>query len=84
MLRRRLQSRQENGKGIRDLSSRRLLYWRKRRPTKDDIEGCKSGHRSPLGSRGTREKALYEIVSMKFAQQIFEIFRKTRRLEVAK
>jgi hypothetical protein len=28
--------------------------------------------------------AIYEIVSMKIAQQIAEIFTKTRRLEVAK
>jgi hypothetical protein len=84
LLRRRLWSRQENGKGIRDLGSRRPLYWRKKRPTKNGIGGCKSGHRSPLGSRGTRKKALYEIVSMKIAQQIAEIFRKTRKLEIAK
>jgi hypothetical protein len=38
----------------------------------------------PLGSRGNRKKALYEFVSIKIAQQIAEIFRKTRRLEVAK
>jgi hypothetical protein len=50
----------------------------------DGIGGCKSGQRSPLGRRGTRKKALYEIVSMKIAQQIAEIFKKTRGLEVAK
>jgi hypothetical protein len=51
MLRRRLRSRQENGKRIRDLGGRRPLYRRKRRPTKNGIGGCKSGHRSHLGSR---------------------------------
>jgi hypothetical protein len=84
MLRRRLRSRQENGKGTRDLGGRRPLYWRKRRPTKNGIGRCKSGHRSPLGIRGTRKKAIYETVSMKITQQISEIFRKTRRREVAK
>jgi hypothetical protein len=57
---------------------------RKERTTTNGIRGCKSGHRSPLGSRGTRKKALYETVSMKIAQQIAKIIRKTRRLEVAK
>jgi hypothetical protein len=37
-------------------------------PTKDGFGGCKSGHRSPLGSRGTQKKALYEIVSVKIAK----------------
>jgi hypothetical protein len=81
---RRLWSCQENGKGIRDLGGRQPLYRRKRRPTKDSICRCKSGHRSPLGSRGTRKKALYEIVCMKIAQKTAKIFGKTRRLEVAK
>jgi hypothetical protein len=84
MLRRRLQLRQKNGKGIRDLGGRLPLYRRKRRPTKNGIGRCKSGHRSPLGSRGTQKKAIYEIVSMNIMQQITEIFRNTRRLEVAK
>jgi hypothetical protein len=84
MLRRRVQSRQENGKGIRELGGRRPLYRRKRRPTKNGIGGCKSGHRSLLGSRRTQKNALCEIVSMKIAQQRAEISEKTRRLEVAK
>jgi hypothetical protein len=84
MLRRRLWSRQENGKEIRVLGGRQPLYRRKRRPTKNSIGRCKSGHRSPLGSRGTRKKAIYEFVSMKIAQQTAEIFRKSRKLEVAK
>jgi hypothetical protein len=84
MLRRRLRSHQENGKRIRDLGGRRLLYRRKKRPTKNGIGECKSGHRSPLGSRGTRKTAICEIVSMKITQQVAEIFRKTRKLEMAK
>jgi hypothetical protein len=84
MLRRRLRSLRENSKRICDLGGRRPLYRRKRRPTKNGIGRCKSGQGSPLGSRGTRNKAIYEIVSMKIAQQIAEIFTKIRRLEVAK
>jgi hypothetical protein len=70
MLRRRLRSRQENGKRIRDLGGRRPLYRRKRRPTKNSIGECKSGHRSPLGSRGTRKTAICETVRMKIAKQV--------------
>jgi hypothetical protein len=84
MIRRKLWSSQENCKGIRDLGYKRPLYRWKRRPTKNGIGGCKSGDRSPLESRGTRKRAIYEIVSMKIAQQIAEIFRRIRRLEVAK
>jgi hypothetical protein len=83
MLRRRLRSHQENDKQIRDLGGRRPLYRRKKRPTKNGIGECKSGHRSPLGSRGTQKTAICEIVSMKIAQQVAEIFRKTRKLEMA-
>jgi hypothetical protein len=84
MLRRRLRSHQEGGKGMRDLGGRQPLYRRKKRPTKDGIGGCRSGHRTPLGSRRTRKKTLYEILSMKIAQQIAGTFKKTRRLEIVK
>jgi hypothetical protein len=82
MLRRRLRSRQENGQRIRDLGGRRPLYRRKRRPTKNDIGECKLRHRSPMGSRETRKTAIGEILRMNIAQQVAEIFRKTRKLEM--
>jgi hypothetical protein len=77
VLRRRLRSQQGGGEGIRDVGGIRPLYRRKRRPTKDGIRGCKSGHRSPLGSRGTRNKTLYEIVSIKIVRQIAGTVKKT-------
>jgi hypothetical protein len=70
MLRRRLRSRQESGKQLRDLGGRRPLHRRKRKPTKNGIEGCNAGQRSHLGSEGTLNKKLYEIFRGRMAKQI--------------
>jgi hypothetical protein len=50
--------RQEGGKGIKDLGSRRPLYLRKERRTTNSIRGWSSRQRAHLGSGATLYKTL--------------------------
>jgi hypothetical protein len=57
---------------MKDLSGRWLLYLRMKGTTMDGIGGWSSEQRSPLGSRGTLKKTLYEISRSKIAKQMLE------------
>jgi hypothetical protein len=70
--------------GTKDLGGKQLLYLRKKKATVISIRGCKSGHQSPLRSKGTPKKTPYEIVSAKVPKQIDETFKKTTGLKITK
>jgi hypothetical protein len=67
---------------VKDLGGGRPLCLRKERLTNNCIGGCKSGYRSHLGSKGTENKTLYEIVSMKISKETAEIFKKIIALKI--
>jgi hypothetical protein len=74
----------EGRRRTKDLRGKRPKYLRKKTATAIGIRGCKSGHRSPLGSKRTQKKTLSEIVSMKIAKQIAETFKKTTGMKITK
>jgi hypothetical protein len=72
-LRKKLQSRHENGNATKDLGGKWPLYPEKRKTTGIDIGGWSSGQLSPLGRRGPTYKTLKKTLELQFAKQADEM-----------